>query len=152
MRHEQDRGLVAVEQCPKASRIAPDDREAALASVRCCGRRGSRRRPRAVRLERPAFEAAVVRIVEVGQDQPLDVSFAEREFCRLPHALEAARHAEIDRLAGEDRKSTRLNSSHGYISYAVFCLKKKKKFILLGSISIEPNTQRALNVSVSTRP
>src|SRR2546422_7873502 len=35
-------------------------------------------------------------------------------------------------MAGEmrnskDRKSTRLNSSHGYISYAVFCLKKKKK-------------------------
>src|SRR5687768_18436318 len=30
---------------------------------------------------------------------------------------------EVDR----DRKSTRLNSSHGYISYAVFCLKKKKK-------------------------
>src|SRR5687768_18545533 len=28
-----------------------------------------------------------------------------------------------------DRKSTRLNSSHGYISYAVFCLKKKKKQI-----------------------
>src|SRR2546422_4432054 len=27
---------------------------------------------------------------------------------------------------GADRKSTRLNSSHGYISYAVFCLKKKK--------------------------
>src|SRR2546429_4581168 len=39
-----------------------------------------------------------------------------------------------DRAAGvlldscaADRKSTRLNSSHGYISYAVFCLKKKKK-------------------------
>src|SRR2546429_2744014 len=33
-----------------------------------------------------------------------------------------------DVIAGpEDRKSTRLNSSHGYISYAVFCLKKKKK-------------------------
>src|SRR2546429_7054388 len=28
----------------------------------------------------------------------------------------------------KDRKSTRLNSSHGYISYAVFCLKKKKKY------------------------
>src|SRR2546429_6149428 len=27
----------------------------------------------------------------------------------------------------QDRKSTRLNSSHGYISYAVFCLKKKQK-------------------------
>src|SRR6266550_5597759 len=33
-----------------------------------------------------------------------------------------------DRPPGlRDRKSTRLNSSHGYISYAVFCLKKKKK-------------------------
>src|SRR2546429_6735877 len=30
-----------------------------------------------------------------------------------------------------DRKSTRLNSSHGYISYAVFCLKKKKQRISL---------------------
>src|SRR2546429_7236556 len=29
-----------------------------------------------------------------------------------------------------DRKSTRLNSSHGYISYAVFCLKKKKEYML----------------------
>src|ERR1041385_9314872 len=29
-------------------------------------------------------------------------------------------------LGAPDRKSTRLNSSHGYISYAVFCLKKKK--------------------------
>src|SRR5687768_18088199 len=33
---------------------------------------------------------------------------------------------ELER-ARPDRKSTRLNSSHGYISYAVFCLKKKKK-------------------------
>src|SRR5205809_5592419 len=34
----------------------------------------------------------------------------------------------IDFFDGQrDRKSTRLNSSHGYISYAVFCLKKKKK-------------------------
>src|SRR5687768_17978760 len=35
----------------------------------------------------------------------------------------------LERHAGGllDRKSTRLNSSHGYISYAVFCLKKKKK-------------------------
>src|SRR2546429_419798 len=33
--------------------------------------------------------------------------------------------------AFQDRKSTRLNSSHGYISYAVFCLKKKTKTISL---------------------
>src|SRR3712207_8038479 len=31
---------------------------------------------------------------------------------------------------GADRKSTRLNSSHANISYAVFCLKKKKKYLL----------------------
>src|SRR2546422_4401736 len=31
------------------------------------------------------------------------------------------------RVRVQDRKSTRLNSSHGYISYAVFCLKKKTK-------------------------
>src|SRR2546429_1565874 len=35
-----------------------------------------------------------------------------------------------------DRKSTRLNSSHGYISYAVFCLKKKTKTITL--IPLDP--------------
>src|SRR2546422_4143650 len=34
---------------------------------------------------------------------------------------------QLDRQSDQDRKSTRLNSSHGYISYAVFCLKKKKK-------------------------
>src|SRR5688572_31353664 len=33
---------------------------------------------------------------------------------------------ELIRYAAEDRKSTRLNSSHSQISYAVFCLKKKK--------------------------
>src|SRR2546422_7734893 len=35
--------------------------------------------------------------------------------------------ARIPDSEGIDRKSTRLNSSHGYISYAVFCLKKKKQ-------------------------
>src|SRR2546422_8517505 len=34
---------------------------------------------------------------------------------------------ELHKAMKADRKSTRLNSSHGYISYAVFCLKKKKK-------------------------
>src|SRR3989449_7376832 len=35
--------------------------------------------------------------------------------------------AALTTFTDGDRKSTRLNSSHGYISYAVFCLKKKKK-------------------------
>src|SRR3712207_8443915 len=34
--------------------------------------------------------------------------------------------AKMENLGAEDRKSTRLNSSHANISYAVFCLKKKK--------------------------
>ena len=43
---------------------------------------------------------------------------------------EQNRRRQLDALVGQaDRKSTRLNSSHGYISYAVFCLKKKKKNI-----------------------
>src|SRR5438034_4708327 len=37
-------------------------------------------------------------------------------------------------LGFEDRKSTRLNSSHTVISYAVFCLKKKNKYITLQKI------------------
>src|SRR5206468_7368845 len=37
------------------------------------------------------------------------------------------RHASSSAATAEDRKSTRLNSSHDQISYAVFCLKKKKK-------------------------
>src|SRR3989442_11057935 len=37
-------------------------------------------------------------------------------------------------IAPRDRKSTRLNSSHVRISYAVFCLKKKKKAVLLITI------------------
>src|SRR5687768_18286198 len=39
----------------------------------------------------------------------------------------AVRHDVVGIAGDADRKSTRLNSSHGYISYAVFCLKKKKK-------------------------
>src|SRR2546422_3444035 len=46
--------------------------------------------------------------------------------CPCPNAGEFIHgHRSAAERAG-DRKSTRLNSSHGYISYAVFCLKKKK--------------------------
>src|SRR2546429_6027924 len=40
----------------------------------------------------------------------------------------------------EDRKSTRLNSSHGYISYAVFCLKKKKIHTHVRYIDLNPQS------------
>src|SRR2546422_7316287 len=51
--------------------------------------------------------------------------------CQLPRGRYGSRGSAVDdvcrrgALRGGDRKSTRLNSSHGYISYAVFCLKKK---------------------------
>src|SRR2546422_6336723 len=47
-------------------------------------------------------------------------------FRRLGRRLIEERY-DWARCLAPDRKSTRLNSSHGYISYAVFCLKKKKK-------------------------
>src|SRR2546422_2767382 len=62
----------------------------------------------------PAWQGAEVGVVDrsTGQDPQ-----------RSDHP---ALHGGARKLGG-DRKSTRLNSSHGYISYAVFCLKKKKK-------------------------
>src|SRR2546422_4720158 len=53
-----------------------------------------------------------------------------RRFCRRAGLLGTSQPRGTDSEAAPgqtDRKSTRLNSSHGYISYAVFCLKKKKK-------------------------
>src|SRR5687768_17974716 len=50
---------------------------------------------------------------------------SRRRGCRV-RLLEPQRAPEDVRARRQDRKSTRLNSSHGYISYAVFCLKKKR--------------------------
>src|SRR2546422_1426637 len=53
---------------------------------------------------------------------------AQVVFDRQPRVVGGATGVAARRRRGQtqDRKSTRLNSSHGYISYAVFCLKKKK--------------------------
>src|SRR2546422_7719265 len=56
--------------------------------------------------------------------EPVRLRYAHRG--PHPHADPAAVRNTALNLDLEDRKSTRLNSSHGYISYAVFCLKKKK--------------------------
>src|SRR2546422_8210663 len=53
-----------------------------------------------------------------------------------------------DRGEGADRKSTRLNSSHGYISYAVFCLKKKKK----NNINIYIKDSKSIMMKRARRP
>src|SRR2546422_9041312 len=66
---------------------------------------------------------------------PISVGFEPAQEIRLDQAAQGRvavvravgqRLGERGELACRDRKSTRLNSSHGYISYAVFCLKKKK--------------------------
>src|SRR2546422_3039072 len=70
----------------------------------------------------PIFVARLARVVEkirvevavAGVEHVADAQAGRRD-----DLVHAAKHV--------DRKSTRLNSSHGYISYAVFCLKKKKK-------------------------
>src|SRR2546422_5665089 len=100
-----------------------------------------RRPPRFPLFPSPTLFRSTVR--RTPRDDPLR---QRRTDARQPRDLDHVRAIEIDALAGEqrareplrltrrlaqrgtrsrvDRKSTRLNSSHGYISYAVFCLKK----------------------------
>src|SRR5690606_41633065 len=65
--------------------------------------------------------ADVAEVEALGQ---LEVDLDRRH---LPGAADGVAALHGDLRAVEDRKSTRLNSSHVKISYAVFCLKKKKK-------------------------
>src|SRR5688572_31548937 len=69
------------------------------------------------------------RSIEADRDSGLHVQAAR---VRGLHVLRAGNAAKS---RDEDRKSTRLNSSHSQISYAVFCLKKKKKKVTLRSQS-----------------
>src|SRR5436305_9817725 len=63
---------------------------------------------------------------EVAEDDPGDTGEG-----RLGERHHAAVGGEEDQAGGGDRKSTRLNSSHVRISYAVLCLKKKKHLALV---------------------
>src|SRR3712207_6959260 len=68
------------------------------------------------------------RRVHDGEAHLLQVDGAELPLDGEPPRARAGAGEEADahRLPRVDRKSTRLNSSHAHISYAVFCLKKKK--------------------------
>src|SRR2546422_6721497 len=80
---------------------------------------------------------------------PYTTLFRSRPLALGEHAVEhdgAVRRLRrpdgvLRQLQEVDRKSTRLNSSHGYISYAVFCLKKKKKLSIRKITSIKYATQ-----------
>src|SRR2546422_5989224 len=56
-----------------------------------------------------------------------NAELAKADLARYLPLMEKGEISKQQYDAAKDRKSTRLNSSHGYISYAVFCLKKKKK-------------------------
>src|SRR2546429_5888493 len=58
-------------------------------------------------------------------DDDCAVGNANRHVLEVRDDPPRPREAHHRRMQAVDRKSTRLNSSHGYISYAVFCLKKK---------------------------
>src|SRR5690554_7584341 len=77
--------------------------------------------------KKPAFQLAMVALIVI-----LLIPFLWQERTAQYAMNEGQRKLEVekvqkDRIEERDRKSTRLNSSHVRISYAVFCLKKKKK-------------------------
>src|SRR5256886_12524953 len=63
------------------------------------------------------------------------------EATRRLKAAPQTRHIPIVALTAQDRKSTRLNSSHSQISYAVFCLKKKKTTELSKRLHLPPTNK-----------
>src|SRR3989449_8337523 len=63
---------------------------------------------------------------QVGKRIMVVVPYVSGEGAAIEHSS-LVQHEQLQQGELLDRKSTRLNSSHGYISYAVFCLKKKKK-------------------------
>src|SRR2546422_2025471 len=77
--------------------------------------------------ERLGLREGLHRLWQVGIGIPM---FGHRAPDRREHPAEVEQVGRAQRREARrrelDRKSTRLNSSHGYISYAVFCLKKKK--------------------------
>src|SRR5256884_2750656 len=72
-----------------------------------------------------ALPISVAVLLTSCSSTPTDVPSPAYE--RRPPAPAAASSVNPVVQWNRDRKSTRLNSSHGYISYAVFCLKKKNK-------------------------
>src|SRR2546422_7427318 len=87
----------------------PGQPYASLRPARLTGRIAS------LKWSRPAY------VKRLSQMMGKEVDYAAR-----PAEDFASLTIEFETADGQDRKSTRLNSSHGYISYAVFCLKKKK--------------------------
>src|SRR5438270_9827357 len=87
-----------------------------------------RRPPRSTLFPYTTLFRSRIALRAFGLEQRLGGLRVQRQRNFTKRARRANRVRNVDEpCAGEDRKSTRLNSSHSQISYAVFCLKKKKK-------------------------
>src|SRR3712207_7928788 len=78
----------------------------------------------------PVLEAMTRDVPSVGHWRPLEASMRALMESKAPALMivdDGGRLVGLLTPENVDRKSTRLNSSHANISYAVFCLKKKKK-------------------------
>src|SRR2546422_11456482 len=126
--------------CPSdcSALSSPSRRPLRLARCTCPGGGGRQRRVQGVEECCAARESrAVLRVLlRDARDQSLDpggLGPPKLRFLAVDVVHDLRDDAERTVAQAEardeclDRKSTRLNSSHGYISYAVFCLKKKKK-------------------------
>src|SRR3712207_7375888 len=80
------------------------------------------------RSQQPALGIDEACLPQIGGKQAEGVAHAGAmgRAAEVRQQREQALFPEATHLLGKDRKSTRLNSSHANISYAVFCLKKKK--------------------------
>src|SRR3712207_8761828 len=91
-----------------------------------------RRPPRSTPLSlHDALPISVDGVVDALQLAGAPLDAAESRRCAVRAASRNGGRRPPGRRAQRDRKSTRLNSSHANISYAVFCLKKKTYFISL---------------------
>src|SRR5689334_24170685 len=75
---------------------------------------------------------------------PYTTLFRSHSWNTPPDVYEGAILENQEALSNLDRKSTRLNSSHSSISYAVFCLKKKIRIIITTLIVITPKKMSSL--------
>src|SRR2546422_7769321 len=90
-------------------------------------------------------DTATTEIYTLSLHDALPIFFRQLQRLSLSYhdsvgTADSAYRIQNDAQAIRDRKSTRLNSSHGYISYAVFCLKKKNENIKLVGVCVARRT------------